>query len=168
MIGGSCGFREPLPSFGSIQVLGKENIQPDILEVRLAEVLKKMRETAVSIKAVYEMIDKRAISPVTCLGVYSYSLFLGISKEEMTVSDTYGQVNKLCMYLTQYELLQYIQLSFYRRRLVDVTRIYGCSAHNSSIHPVNKVSSLHWRLQILPVHCLTLQYCYSFFSSSPR
>ena len=28
------------------------------------------------------------------------------------------------------------------------------------------VSSLHWRLQILPVHCLTLQYCYSLFSSS--
>ena len=49
----------------------------------------------------------------------------------------------------------------YRRRLVDVTRIYGCSTHNSPIHPANKVSSLHWRLQILPVHCLTLQYCYS-------
>ena len=51
----------------------------------------------------------------------------------------------------------------YRRRLVDVTRIYGCNTHNSPIHPANKVSSLHWRLQILPVHCLTLQYCYSFF-----
>ena len=50
----------------------------------------------------------------------------------------------------------------YRRRLVDITRIYGCSTHNSPIHPSNKVSSLHWRLQILPVHCLTLQYCYSF------
>ena len=25
------------PVFGSIQVLGKENIQPDLLEVRLAE-----------------------------------------------------------------------------------------------------------------------------------
>ena len=35
--------------------------------------------------------------------------------------------------------------------------------HNSPIYPANKVSSLHWRLQILPVHCLTLQYCYSFF-----
>ena len=88
MIGGSCGFREPLPSFGSIQVLGKENIQPDILEVRLAEVKKNPRETAVLIKAVYEIIAKRAISPVTCLRVYICSLFLGISKEEMTVSDT--------------------------------------------------------------------------------
>ena len=72
--------------------MGKENIQPDFLEVRLAEVKKKTKkkkktgETAVLIKAVYEMIDKRAISPVTSLEVYSYSLFFGISKEEMTVS----------------------------------------------------------------------------------
>ena len=44
-----------------------------------------MGETAVLIKAVYEMIDKRAISPVTSLEVYSYSLFLGFSKEEMSV-----------------------------------------------------------------------------------
>ena len=28
--------------------------------------------------------------------------------------------------------------------------------------PLTKVFSLHWRPQILPVHCLTLQYCYSF------
>ena len=78
-----------MPSFGTMQVLGKENIQPDFLEVRLAEVKKKQKktgETAILIKAVYEMIDKRAISPVTSLEVYSYSLFLGISKEEMTVS----------------------------------------------------------------------------------
>ena len=47
-----------------------------------------MRETAVLIKAVYEMIDNRAISPVTSLEVYNYSLYLGISEEEMTVSDT--------------------------------------------------------------------------------
>ena len=33
--------------------------------------------------------------------------------------------------------------------------------HNSPIYPANKVSSHHWRLQILPVHCLTLQYYYS-------
>ena len=79
--------------FGTIQVLGKENIQPDFLEVRLAEVTKKKKkkkkktgETAILIKAVYEMIDKRAISPVTSLEAYSYSLFLGVSEEEMTVS----------------------------------------------------------------------------------
>ena len=86
--------RNLCPVFGTIQVLGKENIQPDFLEVRLAEVKKKINkkinkktgETAVLIKAVYEMIDKRAISPVTLLEVYSYSLVLGISKEEMTVS----------------------------------------------------------------------------------
>ena len=75
--------------FGTIQVLGKENIQPDFLEVRLAEVKKKKKktgETAILIKAVYEMIDKRAISPVTSLEAYSYSLFLGVSEEEMTVS----------------------------------------------------------------------------------
>ena len=77
-----------MPSFGTIQVLGKENIQPDFLEVRLAEVKKKKKkkkkpgETAILIKAVYEMIDKRAISPVTSLEVYSYSLFLGISKKK--------------------------------------------------------------------------------------
>ena len=75
-----------MPSFGTIQVLGKENIQPDFLEVRLAEVKKKKHrktgETAILIKAVYEMIDKRAISPVTSLEVYSYSLFLGISKKK--------------------------------------------------------------------------------------
>ena len=46
---------------------------------------KKTGETAILIKAVYEMIDKRAISPVTLLEVYSYSLFLGVSEEEMTV-----------------------------------------------------------------------------------
>ena len=78
------------PVFGSIQVLGRENIQSDLLEVRLAEVKKKQkkktRQTAVLIKPVYEMIDKRAISPVTSLELYSYSLFLGISSEEMTVS----------------------------------------------------------------------------------
>ena len=70
--------------------MGKENIQPDFLEVRLAEEErkknKKTGETAILIKAVYEMIDKRAISPVTSLEVYSYSLFLGVSEEEMTVS----------------------------------------------------------------------------------
>ena len=77
--------RNLCPVFGTIQVLGKENIQPDFLEVRLTAE-KKTGETAVLIKAVYEMIDKRAISPVTSLEVYSYSLFLGISKEEMTVS----------------------------------------------------------------------------------
>ena len=47
---------------------------------------KKTGETAILIKAVYEMIDKRAISPVTSLEAYSYSLFLGVSEEEMTVS----------------------------------------------------------------------------------
>ena len=91
MIAGFLWFQGTFLQFGTIQVLGKKNIQPDFLEVRLAEVLKKKKkkktgETAILIKAVYEMIDKRAISPVTSLEVYSYSLFLGVSEEEMTVS----------------------------------------------------------------------------------
>ena len=89
MIAGFLWFQGTFLQFGTIQVLGKENIQPDFLEVRLAEVKKKKKktgETAILIKAVYEMIDKRAISPVTSLEVYSYSLFLGVSEEEMTVS----------------------------------------------------------------------------------
>ena len=93
MIAGFLWFQGTFLQFGTIQVLGKKNIQPDFLEVRLAEVLnkkkkkkKKTGETAILIKAVYEMIDKRAISPVTSLEVYSYSLFLGVSEEEMTVS----------------------------------------------------------------------------------
>ena len=94
MIAGFLWFQGTFLQFGTIQVLGKENIQPDFLEVRLAEVRnnnkkktkKKTGETAILIKAVYEMIDKRAISPVTSLEVYSYSLFLGTSKEEMTIS----------------------------------------------------------------------------------
>ena len=89
MVAGFLWFQGTFLQFGTIQVLGKENIQPDFLEVRLAEVKKKNKktgETAILIKAVYEMIDKRAISPVTSLEVYSYSLFLGVSEEEMTVS----------------------------------------------------------------------------------
>ena len=89
MIAGFLWFQGTFLQFGTIQVLGKKNIQPDFLEVRLAEVKKKKKkpgETAILIKAVYEMIDKRAISPVTSLEVYSYSLFLGVSEEEMTVS----------------------------------------------------------------------------------
>ena len=70
--------------------MGKKNIQPDLLEVRLAEVKKnkkrkkkKPRETAVLIEAVYEMIDKRAITPVTSVtSLELYSLF----KEEMAAS----------------------------------------------------------------------------------
>ena len=71
---------------------GKEEYSARLLEVRVAEKKKKKKkkkktgETAILIKAVYEMIDKRAISPVTSLEVYSYSLFLGVSEEEMTVS----------------------------------------------------------------------------------
>ena len=44
-------------------------IQPDLSEVRLAEVKKNKKNTghtAVFIKAVYQMIDKRAITPVKC------------------------------------------------------------------------------------------------------
>ena len=58
--------------------------------MRLAEVKKKKkktRETAVLIEAVYGLIDKRAITPVT--GVTSlefYSLFLVTDKEEMAAS----------------------------------------------------------------------------------
>ena len=47
--------------------LEKDNIQPDLLEVKLAEFKKKKKKTterAVLIEAVYGMIDKRAISPV--------------------------------------------------------------------------------------------------------
>ena len=89
MIAGFLWFQGTFLQFGTIQVLGKKNIQPDFLEVRLAEVKKKQKktgETAILIKAVYELIDRRAISPVTSLEVYSYSLFLGVSEEEMTVS----------------------------------------------------------------------------------
>ena len=88
MIAGFLWFQGTFLQFGTIQVLGKKNIQPDFLEVRLAEEEKKKKtgETAFLIKAVYEMIDKRAISPVTSLEVYSYSLFLGVSEEELTVS----------------------------------------------------------------------------------
>ena len=49
---------------------------------------KKTGETVFLIEAVYEMIDKRAITPVTSLESYSYSLFLGNSKEEMSFNDT--------------------------------------------------------------------------------
>ena len=89
MIAGFLWFQGTFLQFGTIQVLGKENIQPDFLEVRLAEVKKKTKktgETAILIKAVYEMIDKRVISPVTSLEAYTYSLCLGVSEEEMTVS----------------------------------------------------------------------------------
>ena len=92
MIAGFLWFQGTFLQFGTIQVLGKENIQPDFLEVRLAEFKKKKKnkkkreKQQFLIKAVYEMIDKRAISPVTSLEVYSYSLFLGVSEEEMTVS----------------------------------------------------------------------------------
>ena len=89
MIAGFLWFQGTFLQFGTIQVLGKKNIQPDFLEVRLAEVKKKTKKNGRNsnlIKAVYEMIDKRAISPVTSLEVYSYSLFLGVSEEEMTVS----------------------------------------------------------------------------------
>ena len=92
MIVGFLWFQGTFLQFGTIPVLGKKNIQPDFLEVRLAEVKKKkkkkkkMGETAILIKAVYEVIDKRAISPVTSLEVYSYSLFLAVSEEEMTVT----------------------------------------------------------------------------------
>ena len=44
--------------------------------------------------------------------------------------------------------------------MVDVTRPY--SLYTLLMHPAIKISSLQWRLQILPVHCLTLQYHYSF------
>ena len=41
MIAGFLWFQGTFLQFGTIQVLGKENIQPDFLEVRLAEVKKK-------------------------------------------------------------------------------------------------------------------------------
>ena len=69
------------PIVGSIQVLEKENVQPDLLQVRLAEVKKKKKKnpekTAVLIKAVYEMIDKMA-TPVTSLEFTVTVFFLGL------------------------------------------------------------------------------------------
>ena len=41
MIAGFLWFQGTFLQFGTIQVLGKENIQPDFLEVRLAEAKKK-------------------------------------------------------------------------------------------------------------------------------
>ena len=68
---------------------GKEEYSARLFRSEVGRSLKKKKkktgETAILIKAVYEMIDKRAISPVTLLEVYSYSLFLGVSEEEMTV-----------------------------------------------------------------------------------
>ena len=43
MIAGFLWFQGTFLQFGTIQVLGKENIQPDFLEVRLAEVNKKKK-----------------------------------------------------------------------------------------------------------------------------
>ena len=73
-------FRHSLSSVGSIQVLeiGYYSVKPFRSEVRKK---KKTGETVFLIEAVYEMIDKRAITPVTSLESYSYSLFLGNSKE---------------------------------------------------------------------------------------
>ena len=70
---------------------GKEEYSARLFRSDVGRSLKKKKkknagETAILIKAVYELIDKRAISPVTSLEVYSYSLFLGVSEEEMTVS----------------------------------------------------------------------------------
>ena len=68
---------------------GKEEYSARLFRSEVGRSLKKKKktgETAILIKAVYEMIDKRAITPVTSLEVYSYSLFLGVSEEEMTVS----------------------------------------------------------------------------------
>ena len=44
MIAGFLWFQGTFLQFGTIQVLGKENIQPDFLEVRLAEVKKKQKQ----------------------------------------------------------------------------------------------------------------------------
>ena len=44
MIAGFLWFQGTFLQFGTIQVLGKENIQPDFLEVRLAEVKKKKKK----------------------------------------------------------------------------------------------------------------------------
>ena len=44
MIAGFLWFQGTFLQFGTLQVLGKENIQPDFLEVRLAEVKKKQQK----------------------------------------------------------------------------------------------------------------------------
>ena len=44
MIAGFLWFQGTFLQFGTIQVLGKKNIQPDFLEVRLAEVKKKPKK----------------------------------------------------------------------------------------------------------------------------
>ena len=43
MIAGFLWFQGTFLQFGTIQVLGKENIQPDFLEVRFAEVKNKKK-----------------------------------------------------------------------------------------------------------------------------
>ena len=79
------------PVVGTIQVLGKENIQPDLLEVRLAAVKKnkkKKNETAGLIKAVYEMIDKRGDITSHIAESLQLQSITCVSKDEMTFSDT--------------------------------------------------------------------------------
>ena len=49
MIAGFLWFQGTFLQFGTIQVLGKKNIQPDFLEVRLAEEEKKKKNERNSI-----------------------------------------------------------------------------------------------------------------------
>ena len=79
MIGGFLWFQGTFAQiFGSIQVLGKENVQPDPFRSEFGRSLKKKNDrNSGLIEAVYEMIDKRAITPVTSVtSLEFYSFFL--------------------------------------------------------------------------------------------
>ena len=54
MIAGFLWFQGTFLQFGTIQVLGKENIQPDFLEVRLAEVKKKKQKKKTGETAIFD------------------------------------------------------------------------------------------------------------------
>ena len=64
------------------------------------------------------------------------------------------------MYLTQYEMLQYIRHSFIEGDWLTSLKFMGVhSTHNSLIHPAIFASL---EATDSTVHCLTLQYCCSF------
>ena len=87
MIAGFLWFQGTFPQFWYYTSPGKEEYSARLFRSEVGRSFKKKKgRNSNLIKAVYEMIDKRAISPVTVLEVYSFSLFLGVSEEEMTVS----------------------------------------------------------------------------------
>ena len=84
MIAGFLWFQGTFAQFWYYTSLGKGEYSARLFRSEVGRSFfkknkKKTGETAILIRAVYEMIDRRAISPVTSLEVYSYSLFLWIS-----------------------------------------------------------------------------------------